>query len=81
LPSRTSAREQELFVALRARVAAHTGRLQRSAEVLARLDVLAALAELAAARYQREDFCAPDDVVPMYLRKSDAELAWDRKGG
>ncbi|HTK17846.1 MAG TPA: tRNA (adenosine(37)-N6)-threonylcarbamoyltransferase complex dimerization subunit type 1 TsaB [Acidimicrobiia bacterium] len=41
---------------------------------------LAALSELAAARYQREDFCAPDDVVPMYLRKSDAELAWDRKG-
>jgi len=42
---------------------------------------LAALSELAAARYQREDFCAPDDVVPLYLRKSDAELAWDRKGG
>jgi hypothetical protein len=41
---------------------------------------LAALSELAAARYQREEFCAPDDVVPMYLRKSDAELAWDRKG-
>ena len=41
---------------------------------------LAALAELAIARYQREDFCAPDDVLPLYLRKSDAELAWDRKG-
>jgi tRNA threonylcarbamoyladenosine biosynthesis protein TsaB len=41
---------------------------------------LTALAELAAARYEREDFCAPDDVVPMYLRRSDAELAWDRKG-
>jgi tRNA threonylcarbamoyladenosine biosynthesis protein TsaB len=41
---------------------------------------LAALSELAAARFQREDFCAPDDVVPLYLRKSDAELAWDRKG-
>jgi tRNA threonylcarbamoyladenosine biosynthesis protein TsaB len=42
---------------------------------------LAALSELAIARYQREEFCAPDDVSPLYLRKSDAELAWDRKGG
>jgi tRNA threonylcarbamoyladenosine biosynthesis protein TsaB len=41
---------------------------------------LAALSELAIARYQREDFCGADDVLPMYLRKSDAELAWDRKG-
>jgi tRNA threonylcarbamoyladenosine biosynthesis protein TsaB len=41
---------------------------------------LAALAELAIARYAREEFCAPDDVLPLYLRKSDAELAWDRKG-
>jgi tRNA threonylcarbamoyladenosine biosynthesis protein TsaB len=40
---------------------------------------LAALAELATARYQREEFCAADDVLPLYLRKSDAELAWDRK--
>ena len=40
---------------------------------------LSALAELAIARFQREDFCAPDDVMPLYLRKSDAELAWDRK--
>lgn len=41
---------------------------------------LSALAELAIARYQREEFCPPDDVLPLYLRKSDAELAWDRKG-
>jgi len=40
---------------------------------------LAALAELATARYQREEFCAAADVLPLYLRKSDAELAWDRK--
>jgi len=40
---------------------------------------LAALAELAAGRYQREEFCGADDVLPLYLRKSDAELAWDRK--
>jgi len=41
---------------------------------------LAALAELASARYEREEFCSADDVLPLYLRKSDAELAWDRKG-
>lgn len=41
---------------------------------------LSALAELAVARYQREDFRAPAEVVPLYLRKSDAELAWDRRG-
>jgi len=41
---------------------------------------LSALAELARARYEREDFCAPSEVLPMYLRKSDAEIAWDRKG-
>src|SRR5262245_48765422 len=40
---------------------------------------LTALAELARARYEREDFCAPADVLPMYVRRSDAELAWDRK--
>jgi tRNA threonylcarbamoyladenosine biosynthesis protein TsaB len=41
---------------------------------------LAALAELARGRYEREEFCTADDVLPLYLRKSDAELAWDRKG-
>jgi tRNA threonylcarbamoyladenosine biosynthesis protein TsaB len=41
---------------------------------------LAALAELAIARYQREEFCQPQEVVPMYLRRSDAEITWDRKG-
>jgi tRNA threonylcarbamoyladenosine biosynthesis protein TsaB len=40
---------------------------------------LAALAELAVGRYEREEFCAADEVLPLYLRKSDAELAWDRK--
>jgi tRNA threonylcarbamoyladenosine biosynthesis protein TsaB len=42
---------------------------------------LAALAELARARYEREDFCAPELVLPMYLRQSDAEIEWDRKAG
>ena len=30
--------------------------------------------------FEREEFCAPDEVLPLYLRKSDAEIAWDRKG-
>jgi tRNA threonylcarbamoyladenosine biosynthesis protein TsaB len=41
---------------------------------------LTALADLALARYEREHFCAADEVLPMYLRRSDAELEWDRKG-
>jgi tRNA threonylcarbamoyladenosine biosynthesis protein TsaB len=40
---------------------------------------LAALIELAAGRYEREEFCAPADVVPLYLRRSDAEIAWDHR--
>ena len=42
---------------------------------------LAALAELARARYEREDFCAPEQVLPLYLRMSDAEIERDRKAG
>jgi len=41
---------------------------------------LTALADLAVARYEREDFRGPDEVLPLYLRRSDAELEWDRKG-
>jgi tRNA threonylcarbamoyladenosine biosynthesis protein TsaB len=40
---------------------------------------LSALAELAVARYQREEFCPPADVLPMYLRKSDAEISWEAR--
>ena len=40
----------------------------------------AALAELATARYEREDFAAPWDVHALYLRRSDAEIEWERKG-
>jgi DNA mismatch repair protein MutS len=43
-------REYDLFISLRDRVAAQTHRLLQTAEVLAWLDVLAALAELAAER-------------------------------
>src|SRR5207237_5367946 len=52
----TRQREQELFTDLRDRVAAQAGKLQRAGEVLARLDVLAGLAELAAAR----GYCRPE---------------------
>jgi tRNA threonylcarbamoyladenosine biosynthesis protein TsaB len=40
---------------------------------------LAALVELASIRFEREDFEIPADVVPMYLRRSDAEIAHDRR--
>lgn len=40
---------------------------------------LPALVELGASRFEREDFAAPGDVVPMYLRRSDAEIAHDRR--
>ncbi len=41
---------------------------------------LTALAELATARYEREEFTSPAEVLPLYLRRSDAELEWDRRG-
>jgi DNA mismatch repair protein MutS len=49
-------RESELFVRLREQVRAQTSRLQRAGDVLARLDVLAGLAELAAER----GYCRPE---------------------
>lgn len=36
----------------------------------------AALVELACARYRREEFCRPEEVLPLYVRKSDAEINW-----
>jgi tRNA threonylcarbamoyladenosine biosynthesis protein TsaB len=36
----------------------------------------AALVELTRAKFQREDFCQPRQVHPLYLRLSDAELNW-----
>jgi tRNA threonylcarbamoyladenosine biosynthesis protein TsaB len=38
----------------------------------------AALVELASARFEREEFSQPRDLHPLYLRKSDAELEWER---
>jgi tRNA threonylcarbamoyladenosine biosynthesis protein TsaB len=39
----------------------------------------AALVELAVPRFVREDFGRPQDVQPIYVRKSDAEIAWDQR--
>jgi tRNA threonylcarbamoyladenosine biosynthesis protein TsaB len=39
----------------------------------------AALVELAAPRFLREEHDRLFDVVPMYMRKSDAEIAWDQR--
>jgi tRNA threonylcarbamoyladenosine biosynthesis protein TsaB len=39
----------------------------------------AALVELAAPRFMREEHDRLFDVVPLYLRKSDAEIAWDQR--
>ena len=38
-----------------------------------------ALVELAVPRFLREEHDRLFDVVPLYLRKSDAEIAWDRR--
>jgi tRNA threonylcarbamoyladenosine biosynthesis protein TsaB len=39
----------------------------------------AALVELAHPRAVREEFVQPWDLSPLYLRKSDAEINWDRR--
>lgn len=39
-----------------------------------------ALVELACSRYRREEFVRPPEVKPLYLRKSDAEIAWEGTG-
>lgn len=39
----------------------------------------ASLVELAVPRFLREEHDRLYDVVPMYLRKSDAEIAWDKR--
>jgi tRNA threonylcarbamoyladenosine biosynthesis protein TsaB len=38
-----------------------------------------ALAEIAAPRFIREETDRLTDVVPLYLRKTDAEIAWDQR--
>jgi tRNA threonylcarbamoyladenosine biosynthesis protein TsaB len=39
----------------------------------------ATMIELALPRFEREEHDELFDVVPLYLRKSDAEIAWDRR--
>ena len=41
----------------------------------------AGLVELAVPRFLREESDRPVDVLPVYLRKSDAEIAWDHRAG
>jgi len=41
---------------------------------------LAALVELATGCYEREQFVSASEVVPMYLRKSDAEISLEQRG-
>jgi DNA mismatch repair protein MutS len=55
--------EQELFAALRERVAAQSPRLQATASILAELDVLATLAVLAV----RRNYCRPEIVAEPIL--------------
>jgi tRNA threonylcarbamoyladenosine biosynthesis protein TsaB len=38
-----------------------------------------ALVELAIPRFQREDYDRVDELQPHYVRKSDAEIAWDKR--
>lgn len=40
----------------------------------------APLVAIADVRMRRQEFCDPCDVHPLYLRRSDAEIEWDRKG-
>jgi tRNA threonylcarbamoyladenosine biosynthesis protein TsaB len=51
-------------------------RVEFASPALAHPDA-AALVELAVPRFLREEHDQLFDVVPMYLRKSDAEIAWD----
>ncbi|HWC32393.1 MAG TPA: tRNA (adenosine(37)-N6)-threonylcarbamoyltransferase complex dimerization subunit type 1 TsaB, partial [Actinomycetota bacterium] len=37
------------------------------------------LLELAIPRFEREEAVRPDQVVPLYLRKSDAEIGWAKR--
>jgi tRNA threonylcarbamoyladenosine biosynthesis protein TsaB len=59
---------------------AHLGRRVELAGSAHASPSLTALAELARARHEREEFCTPNEVLPLYLRRSDAEIAWERKG-
>jgi tRNA threonylcarbamoyladenosine biosynthesis protein TsaB len=53
-------------------------RIEFASSIVAHPDA-AALVELAVPRFLREEHDRLFDVVPLYLRKSDAEIAWDRR--
>jgi tRNA threonylcarbamoyladenosine biosynthesis protein TsaB len=53
-------------------------RIEFASAVAANPDA-AALVELAVPRFLREEHDRLFEVVPLYLRKSDAEIAWDRR--
>lgn len=53
-------------------------RVEFASPVFAHPDA-AALVELAVPRFLREEHDRLYDIVPLYLRKSDAEIAWDRR--
>jgi tRNA threonylcarbamoyladenosine biosynthesis protein TsaB len=60
---------------------AHFDELERAelAGASASVPRAAALVELATPRVEREQFCPPWELEPLYLRPSDADLEWDRK--
>ena len=63
-----------------ARYRAEFGELERAEVASPAFDAPSAVAllELAAAHVAREEFVTPNEVVPMYIRKSDAEIAtWE----
>ena len=58
----------------------HGARLEVASPALAHPDA-ASLVELAVPRFLREEHDRLYDVAPLYLRRSDAEIAWDRRAG
>jgi tRNA threonylcarbamoyladenosine biosynthesis protein TsaB len=58
----------------------HGARLEVASPALAHPDA-ASLVELAVPRFLREEHDRLFDVAPLYLRRSDAEIAWDRRAG
>jgi tRNA threonylcarbamoyladenosine biosynthesis protein TsaB len=54
------------------------GRVEFASSALA-FPQASALVELTVPRFIREDYQRPFDVMPLYLRKSDAEIAWDQR--
>jgi len=58
----------------------HAGHLEIASAAVAHPDA-ASLVELAVPRFLREEHDRLYDVEPLYLRKTDAEIAWDRRAG